>query len=225
MLTWQLHAYANATTADLRLHISPTASCANGAVLPTAPKAFHPASMLQRPASPSPSPVPAPESQFPWQPGLRRNPNYSHGIFIQEAASSPGASSAHSRRSLSRRFPSRISSTSLYSGARRCRSRPIIRTTATEIPTAWSPCSIRGDLMELHPRGRGTAPSLTRQSSAWGGGLRVTGHHLETAGLDVGRRAPTQRRSWIEIMPKGVEWEQQRRQRRTQGRGGGGGDE
>ncbi|KZP10156.1 hypothetical protein FIBSPDRAFT_220943 [Athelia psychrophila] len=186
--------------------MSPSASYANGAVLPVVTNDI-PSSVYGATSSPS-QPPSQPSTRFstvfaaPSRPPTQPQSSASHSH--PGSPQVPGSILSPLSPFTQQRFPLRISSTSICSGARRCRSRLLIRTTAMQITAAHSPSAIPRDRMGLHPRGRGTAPRPLRLSSAWVGGLRVPGHHLETADVDVGGRARTQRRSWADMIPKGV---------------------
>ncbi|KZP08540.1 hypothetical protein FIBSPDRAFT_261736 [Athelia psychrophila] len=158
-----------------------------GPCYPSCRTTSHPASMVQLPPTRSPPPGRALESQLSSQPrvGLRRNPNHPPHILIQEAPSSLGASSARCRRSPSMPFPSRISRTSICSGASKCRSELLIRTTAMQITTPRSPSAIR--------RGDGTASTGSRYSSPSASPIIGVGRAIEGYGSPLGHRG---RRRW-----------------------------
>ncbi|KZP08979.1 hypothetical protein FIBSPDRAFT_250228 [Athelia psychrophila] len=196
--------------------MSPPVSYTNGAVIPTAPNGIPPSVYIQQLPPPSSLPLRVQHQSRSYlrspRVDLCRSHNHLPRVLIQEA-SPPGASSpalaVHSAGVSYRVFPA----PAYAAGARRCRSRILIRTTGMRITTALSSCSTQGAEwgclcgFEVQPR----PPRLL---SAWGWGLKAIVFHWETTGAcSAGDAAgPAGRgRKW--------EREQQRRQRRTQGRG------
>ncbi|KZP08531.1 hypothetical protein FIBSPDRAFT_261637 [Athelia psychrophila] len=186
--------------------MSPPASYANGAVLPLVPNDIPPSiygatcspsqapcrssagvsTVFVAPSRPPTQPQSSASHSHPGSPQLPGSILRTLSPFTQHAL--PIAHFQHQHAQRDREMPFRL----------------LIRTTATQITAARSPSAIPRGRMGLHPRGRGKALRPLRLSSAWVGGLRVPVHNLETADVDVGGRARTQRRGRADMIPKGV---------------------